>query len=1018
MKNTTYLLFTLLSLFSSLGLRAQEFFFSSEQPGSCAATDGIVTIVPTRGVPPFTYQWSTGATEVSIKNVPKGVYSATITDAAGASVTHSHILNSKELDLYLSDAKPSTFCNPNSGALTVDPVGGLPPYAYLWSTGQTSATAQGLPVGLYAVTVQDANGCVALGEYEVKLNPNYYPYAVIQTVQEPDCININDGELKAQMAGSSYYGPHSYAWSNGAASETISNLAAGNYTVTITDALGCVVSTVVALQKALTMTGSVVCTGSTAGTAGAVLVNASAPVSYVWSNGQTGANLANLTGGAYSVTASDANGCSATNSVNVSIPYLTLYDYSQKCYAGNNGTGTCWVNNDQATSYLWDNGATDSWNNTLSPGMHNVTVTTALGCTLVGGLNIAAPVAPPIAIDVVASPADCANGAGGALNIALSGGIPPYNFYAYGPGGFSANNTAALQNLADGSYYLSVSNPFPYNCYTSVDVILPDAGGFNPELIVQDIDCATGYGAAAVGGVTMPGTQYEWSVGAATPDVYNLTPGTYSVTVTGTGSCVEYFSFDLFNDDSLQTNNCFGLATGALLNDLGAAGCNGTAGIPFQLIRTLPSGALNFTDENGVFQVNLPNGAFDIEPANYDPADIACPPGGFFTVNSAVGGTVGSLDFHFFNANPTDHRVRHRALRTAQPGYPYSMRFEVCNDGNTANNGSVSVEYGNFFGSVASAAFVQHTGAFAFSAETAGVPNNEATFNFPAVAPGGCELLQVDFLTPTTTPANTEFITRATVTPSSGDPTPDNNVSTLYNTVVGSFDPNSVYAYPARNGNPRDGGDILRNVDRTVTYQIFFQNTGTAPADLVIVRDTLDAQLDLASIRNITASHDVNVAVEGDNDVLVFKFPNISLPDSTHDYANSIGSVQYEIDLQPGLPLGAEVSKRAAIYFDFNSPVITNNNVLTVVESTRSNSPGKAERALAIFPNPADRYFGFYSEKGGTVSIFDAWGALVATQNVTSGLQQIATADLPNGIYFVRLDVNGSARYGKTVVSH
>ncbi len=1017
MKHTTYLFLSAFMALLSFQSNAQQFFFSSEKPSSCNSADGIVTIVPTRGVPPFTYLWSNGATELSIKNVSKGVYTATLTDATGATVVHSHILNSEELDLYLADVKPATFCNATAGALTVNPVGGQAPYTYAWSNGQNTATASGLTVGTYSVTVVDANGCVALGEYEVVYHQNYYPSAHITTENEPDCINTTAGELRAYMNWSGY-GPYTYAWSNGATTETASNLAPGVYSVTVTDALGCPRTTTATLHNALTVTGNVVCTGSSAGAVSATLVNAATPVTYLWSNGQSGQILTNVPSGTYTVTASDANGCSSIDQVKVAVPQLNVYDNSPKCYAGNNGVGYCFVNNDNPVSYLWDNGGTEAYNYTLSPGAHSVTVTTALGCTLTKNVTIAAPIAPPIEIAYTANPADCTNGTNGALNITISGGIPPYNFYAYGYNGFSANSTDAMQNLAGGQYYLSVSTPFPNYCHASTNVTLPDIGGFDPELVVDEVDCATGYGAAAVINVTMPNVQYDWNMGATTPDVHNLTYGDYAVTVTGAGSCIKYFNFSLYSNDTLQFNDpCGALATGTLFNDMGVAGCNGTAGIPFQLIRTSPSGALNFTDANGVFEVLIPAGTFDIEPASYDPADIACPPGGFHTVNSVIGSTVSGLDFHFYNPNPTDHRVKHRALRTAQPGFPYSLRFDVCNDGSNMNNGSVTVEYGNFFGSMAAASFTQHAGTFTFNSETAGVPNNEAIFTFPGIAPGGCELFQVDFETPTTTPANTEFITRATVTPPNGDPTPDNNVSTLFNTVVGSFDPNSVFAYPARNGNPRDGGDILKNIDRTITYQIFFQNTGTAPANLVIVRDTLDTKLNLASIKNITTSHDVNVTLEGDNDVLVFKFPNINLPDSTSDYANSIGSIQYEIDLVPNLPIGTEVNKQAAIYFDFNSPVITNNNRLKVSETSSSTSPAKGENKLALFPNPASDYVGFYSEKGGELSIFNALGGVVSTQQIQPGLQRVETVDLPNGLYFFRLEANGLLQSGKVVVS-
>ena len=454
-----------------------------------------------------------------------------------------------------------------------------------------------------------------------------------------------------------------------------------------------------------------------------------------------------------------------------------------------------------------------------------------------------------------------------------------------------------------------------------------------------------------------------------------------------------------------------------MINDLSVAGCTGTAGIPYQLIEAQPSGALNFTDENGVYQVFLPAGTFDIAPANYDPADIACPASGKYTVNSVVGVTTLGLDFHFYNSSPVDHRITQKTLRTAQPGYPYSVRYEVCNDGGTATAGTVNLEYGNFLGSVAAVSFAQHPGALSFVNETVGAPNNTAQFSFPGIAPGTCELFQVDFVTPTTTPVNTAFISTAKVSPPNGDPTPDNNLAAMYNTVVGSFDPNSVFAYPARNGNPKDGGDIHRLTDKTIQYQIFFQNTGNAPADLVIVRDRLDANLDASTIRNITASHNMKVTMEDDNEVLVFKFANIDLPDSTSNYAGSIGSIQYTVDVKPGIAVGDLVEKQADIYFDFNAPVITNNNVLTVI-TTSSTGQASANELLVVSPNPADAQFRFYSREAAELRISNTVGDLLSVQKVGTGLQQISTAELPNGVYFVRLDTNGTVQSGKVVVSH
>ncbi len=999
-------------------LNAQKFFFSPERPSNCAASDGILTIVPTRGVPPFTYLWSTGATEVSIKNIVKGAYAATLTDATGATFAQTHILNSEELDVTLLHAQPSSLCNPNSGALTVDPLGGLAPFSYTWSNGQTTASIQGLTAGTYSVTVQDANGCLAEGVYQVEgLTFNYYTQAVIATEAKPNCSNLSNGELSAVLYYN-YYSPITYAWSNGAVGQSANNLSEGTYTVTITDALGCTASTSTFLQKDLVLTGNVVCNGSTTGSASAALVNATAPVSYVWANGQTGPSLTNVPNGQYAVTATDANGCQANGVATVAIPSLYFNEYTPKCYSGNSGIGYCWVNNDVPTSFLWDNGETNSWTSTLSQGSHSVTVTTSLGCTLSGSLIIPPPVAPPFTFTTAPSPADCSAGTGGAMNLVISGGIAPYTFQAYGPGGFYTSNVNSLQNIQGGEYQLSINSTNVQGCYGNSNVVVPDANGFMPSLVIDQIDCNTGYGSAAVVGVTTPGAQYNWSTGANAPALFNLTEGAYQVTVSAGASCNRFYEFYLNSkEDSLQVFGCATGASGKLINDLGVAGCAGTQGIPYQLIRTLPSGALNFTDENGVYRAGLAGGTFELLAANYDPADIACPLNAKHTVTAVAGSTITGLDFHFLNNNAIDHRVRQTALRTAQPGYPYSLRMEVCNDGATVNPGMLDLAYCNFLGAATGHHFPQHPGAFVLSTETTGIPNNSAMFSFPGVAAGDCEILQLDLQVPTTTPLNTAFESVAQVSPSSGDPTPDNNQSTRYSTVMGAFDPNCVLAYPARNGNPRDGGQILRYEDNTIVYQIFFQNTGNAPADLVVVRDPLDENLDLSTIRNITSSHSMKILTDSDDKMLVFKFENIELPDSTTDYAGSIGSIQYEIDLKPGVSVGTEILKKAAIYFDFNAPVITNQNVLEIVSTTKTNLL-PTDNSIVLFPNPTDAAFGFYCDSTAKMSLFNALGVLISTQTVDGGLHQVSTADLPAGIYLVQLDTNGKIRSGKLVVSH
>jgi uncharacterized repeat protein (TIGR01451 family) len=1020
MKHMRFLLcLTALWALFSPTLSAQEFFFSAEKPETCSSANGILTIVPVRGVPPFTYQWSTGATDVSLKNAPKGSYTATMTDAFGASVTHSYFLNSAEFDIYLADSRPTSGCTPTSGALTVQALNGAGPFSYAWSNGQSGPTISGLGNGTYTVTATDASGCTALGAYEVKsVDWSYAPTAFAEELTAPDCINTNGGSLIAGMQYS-WFGPNTYQWSNGATTETVSNLAKGNYTVTVTDGLGCSRVTFISLNNGITMNSNVICSGSSSGTLSTQLLNATAPVNYTWSNGQTGSTLSNLPQGAYQVVATDANGCSSDAWGYVNIPDVFVQSYDLKCYAGNNGAAYLYVINDTPTSILWDNGDTDVYNNTLSAGAHTVTVTTTLGCTIVESFNIAPPIAPPYQITASATPGNCSTGAGGAISISVSGGLPSYSFYASGDNGFQGNSIASLQNVASGTYWFSVYNNAT-GCFGSGSATVTDASGFNPELAVQDISCDNPLGALAVGNVTNTDAQYSWSNGETNPALFNLTQGCHTVTVTAAGgNCAKILRACLPNgEDSTQTvDDCFARIGGVLVNDNGVPGCTGSTGIPFQLLRTEPSGALNFTDGTGQYSIGLPSGTFTITPASYDPADIACPAGASHTIAVVQGSNQSGLDFHFYNPNAVDYRVTQRPLRTAQPGFPYSLRLQVCNDGSSAPASTLDFEYGNFLGNLGSGNFSQNSGLFSLNGSSSGAPNNNASFSFPSIAAGKCELLQVDFLTPTTAIAGTQFVTEAKVGPGSGDPTPDNNTSSLLTTVVGSYDPNAVYAFPARNGNPKDGGDIFRNVDQKITYQIVFQNTGSAAANLVVVKDTLNEFLNINTIRNISSTHDMRVRLEDDNKVLVFQFPNINLADSTTDFASSIGSIQFDIDLKPGVVLGDLVEKRAGIYFDFNPPIITNTNTLKVVDATNATlTPKRQGEAVLVFPNPANEYFSFQLAEPALVRLFNSTGDLVLSEKTDKGLQRVRTENLPMGIYTAQFLVGDVAMHARVVV--
>lgn len=233
---------------------------------------------------------------------------------------------------------------------------------------------------------------------------------------------------------------------------------------------------------------------------------------------------------------------------------------------------------------------------------------------------------------------------------------------------------------------------------------------------------------------------------------------------------------------------------------------------------------------------------------------------------------------------------------------------------------------------------------------------------------------------------------------------PSHDVACLENT--GSFDPNDKQGFPLG-----FGAEHRVRPGQELEYLIRFQNTGTDTAFMVVIRDTLSPWLDPASVRPGAASHPYTWDLSGPG-VLRFSFDNILLPDSNVNEATSHGYVSFRIAQQPDVPLGAEIFNDAAIYFDFNPPVLTNSTLHTVgydylVNTYTLPSAGRNDLVLAS-PNPAsDRVQlrlanGAFNEH--RITITDARG-LVLRQSRVNGAQYLFQRDgLPAGVYFYRVE--------------
>ena len=206
------------------------------------------------------------------------------------------------------------------------------------------------------------------------------------------------------------------------------------------------------------------------------------------------------------------------------------------------------------------------------------------------------------------------------------------------------------------------------------------------------------------------------------------------------------------------------------------------------------------------------------------------------------------------------------------------------------------------------------------------VDGNSFIFTLPDLAPGDCGSMTVWFTVPCTVDLGTELcstvairqdtlcLPAALLTFGNDPPFQDRDC----HPVIGSFDPNDKAAQPLGSGPPH-----LLARDSTLHYLIRFQNTGTDTAFTVIVRDSLHRWLDPASFRLEVASHPVVASLSGLG-ILELRFPNIMLPDSFVNEPASHGFVKFSLRIRPQVPALTQIENFAAIYFDFNEPVLTN----------------------------------------------------------------------------------------------
>ena len=228
-----------------------------------------------------------------------------------------------------------------------------------------------------------------------------------------------------------------------------------------------------------------------------------------------------------------------------------------------------------------------------------------------------------------------------------------------------------------------------------------------------------------------------------------------------------------------------------------------------------------------------------------------------------------------------------------------------------------------------------------------------------------------------------------------------NNQSNVCQLVNGSYDPNHIQLLET-SSNPQFVYELEVEGNETwYTYRVEFQNTGTAPAQTVVVTDLLPDFFDFSTVELLGSSHSCFMVNLG-NGTIKFVYNNIALPDSNENYDESIGNVLFRVKAIQSLLPGQEVANQASIVFDVNEPVITNNAMIRVPVALGN---PEIDNQFSIYPNPADKFIQLMdvSSNANRVCIVDISGKKVLESTLTDSSSQVQIDQLASGVYSVEV---------------
>ncbi len=519
---------------------------------------GEIQLTTIGGTAPYTYSWlNSSSVEVStsedLVSVPSGTYTVNITDSKACTFSKIFTITQPIEALNSSAIITDVDCfSSSTGAIDVNVWGGTPPYAYSWSSGQLTQDISGLTQGSYTLTITDAKACVLVSTYNIT-----QPTVLAGSISSSPVLCNGDATGSVSFSPTGGTAPYSYSWQNSTTlfssnTNTLTNVVADTYQVTVTDGNGCqFVDNVVVTQPALLTASNtfinVSCNGGSDGAIDLTVAGGTPTYSYEWTNNNgvivsTNQDLTNIEAQIYTVVITDFNNCTHSLTQEITEPSAPISVQTVVtdvlCYGDNTGAIDLTISGGTMPyAVSWSSGQVTEDINSLLQGTYGYTVVDSKGCIFSGFEDVLQP-AEPIMVSNIITDVLCFGGTNGSIDLMVTGGTFPYTF-AWSNSSYLLSEVGEdIFNFPADDYTFEITDN--NNCKYIDTLTINEPPVLTTNLIGVDILCKNGNNGSVdltVNGGVLP-YSYLWSNGLLTEDIATLTAGQYNVTVTDFNNCI------------------------------------------------------------------------------------------------------------------------------------------------------------------------------------------------------------------------------------------------------------------------------------------------------------------------------------------------------------------------------------------------------------------------------------------------------------------------------------------------